>query len=313
MRKFAGIMLGLTLLLGAAGAADAWHITGCVICDTNNNGQFDSADLPLGGVGIRVEGPSYVGTLTTDGNGKYFMQLPDVPANYVAELMPETLPSDAVAIPGLTVPFATTDASNELTQNWLIQSATCQNLGCWLTGGGVKFEPVTKTNLAEGGVKITFGGNVNPSCDPRPGQGGNWNHVDHQLDLHFQGTAIPTTRCGNVGGIPPGSTSPVTPFNFIEFRGTGTLKGIGGNKFGPIAVHFFARAEDRNEPGSNGAKDGAQIDRYFLHVFTDPNDPVGTTVYLFDDGGNPANPVPIPISGGNLQLHISSCDNPPLL
>jgi len=112
--------------------------------------------------------------------------------------------------------------------------------------------------------------------------------------------------CGNVPGIEPGSESPVTPFNFIEFQGTGTLKGIKGSKADFGAVSFFARCEDRNEPGSNGAKDGADIDHYFLHVFQG-----GTTLLLVDEDGDPATVDPVTISGGNLQIHISSCANPP--
>ena len=99
----------------------------------------------------------------------------------------------------------------------------------------------------------------------------------------------------------------MTPFNFIEFYGEGTLSGIKGNKFPTIPVTFFGRVEDRNEPGSNGARDGEDVDRYFMHAV----DASGTTVLLVDMDNDTETVDPITITGGNLQLHISSCDDPP--
>src|SRR5688572_31010509 len=110
---------------------------------------------------------------------------------------------------------------------------------------------------------------------------------------------------------PPGSTSPVTPFNYIEWTGVGTLKGIQGNKLGTIPVYFNARTEDRNEPGSKDSNAGSGIDRYYLHVYSDPADPAGSTLLLVNGDANPLNVVPVEIDHGNFQLHISSCDNPP--
>jgi hypothetical protein len=82
--------------------------------------------------------------------------------------------------------------------------------------------------------------------------------------------------------------------------GTGTLKGIGGNKADFGTVFFFGRAEDRGEPGGG-------VDRYFLNVYTDASDPVGSSVFVVDIDGDPATVDPIPIRSGNLQIHISSC------
>ena len=124
---------------------------------------------------------------------------------------------------------------------------------------------------------------------------------------HVQGLQIRVVRCGNVPGIPAGSESPVTPYNFIEFEGTGVVKGIHGNKEAglPTTINFFARAEDRNEPGSNGAKDGALVDRYFIHAWSGAQ-----TWLLVDIDGNPATIDPVTITDGNLQIHISSCAVP---
>jgi hypothetical protein len=180
---------------------------------------------------------------------------------------------------------------------------------CWLTGGGVKFEPVTGTRQAEHGPQVNFGGNVWPACSETAGAGGNWNHIDHRLKLHFHGTEIPNVGCGNVEGIPPGSESPVTGFNVIEFEGTGTLQGIAGNQDDFGTVCFAARAEDRNEPGSNGAKDGTLVDRYSLVVW---DCDTGAPLLIFGEGDGSEIPPPVTITGGNLQMHDSSCENPPL-
>jgi len=164
---------------------------------------------------------------------------------------------------------------------------------CWLTGGGEFF--------TDKSVRwFSYGGNVNPGCSPTAGDGGNWNTVDHVNDLHFQGKHIEVIRCGNVEGIPPGSTSPVTPFNFIEFKGTGTLKGVKGNKTNYDLVYFWAHYEDRGEPGTN--------DRIFLNVYTDPNDPAGSSKLVIDGDNNAATMDPVTVENGNLQLHDSGCD-----
>ncbi len=172
---------------------------------------------------------------------------------------------------------------------------------CWLTGGGLK--------VTDGlGSKHSFGGNINPACSPTAGEGGNWNDVNHTVGLHFSGRAIEVLRCGNVEGIPEGSESPVTPVNFIEFTGTGWVKGVAGNHASYDNVYFFGHYEDREEPGSNGQPDPQYRDRYFLHVYTDPTDPAGTTVMLVDGDGDPTTMDPITIDDGNLQMHFQPCD-----
>jgi hypothetical protein len=294
--------------MGVSGAL-AWHVNGHVYCDVDQNGEIDNGDFALANVGLDLH-DGLDNTGSTDNGGFYSIALSDVPDCYTLTLDGSTLPAGAsYVIPASgTQIFCTTNTDISIEGvDWLISSEECTGL-CWMTGGGVKFEPVTGTNLADHGPKITFGGNVHPGCSATAGEGGEWNHVDHQLKLHFQGRAIPTVRCGNVDGIPPGSTSPKTPFNFIEYTGTGTLKGISGNKADFGNVYFFARAEDRNEPGSgDSAKAGALIDRYFLRVYSNPADPAGSTLLLFDSDNDPATVDPETITGGNIQLHISSC------
>ena len=74
-------------------------------------------------------------------------------------------------------------------------------------------------------------------------------------------------------------------------------------------VTFFARFEDRNEPGHKGPNDGALIDRYYLRV----TDSSGVVRLLINSNtsSDPADMDPAPITAGNFQIHISSCDKPP--
>src|SRR2546425_960190 len=313
MKRSLPVAVGLILVLLGAGTAQAWQASGTVLCDVNQNGLIDSTDLPLSGVEAHVQNmtATFSGFGTTDSAGHFALALLDTPDTYTETLNPATLPADAqIIIPASQMyVFATSDLNDSNDSQWLIKSATCQQVTqslCWFTGGGSATAPSDGRN--------SFGGNVHPGCSATAGQGGQWNNVAHDLGLHFQGTAIPTVRCGNVTGIPPGSTSPQTPFNFIEFEGTGTLKGIAGNKVDYGTVYFFARGEDRGEPGSAAAGDP---DRYFLQVFTNPADPAGSTVLLVDKDGTPEATTEtmatdtVPLAGGNFQIHISSCANPP--
>ena len=192
-----------------------------------------------------------------------------------------------------------------MTNDFVVSSPGCQKTACWLTGGGTVVDKITGLLLAtHDSSRSSFGGNVNPGCSPTAGSGGDWNHVDWRDQLHFHGTSIVVDRCGNVDGIPPGSTSPKTNVNFIEFHGTGSLKGIQGNKADYGTVCFQGRAEDRHEPGS-GANAGANADRYYLRV-TDCA--TGTTLLVLEDPTQPAaSNTPTEITTGNLQIHVSSC------
>lgn len=193
----------------------------------------------------------------------------------------------------------------------IIDEAACGQSACWLTGGGSKKSPIVDGGLGESEKPrklFNWGGNVNPGCSPTAGDGGSWNLIDVAQSLHFHATDIAVVECGNVPGIPPGSTSPATPYNYIHYTGFGWLKGLKSNKTYMPLVYFWARAEDRNEPGSNGMTDGNGKDRLYVNVYTDPNDPNGSSIILLDLDGDPATIDPFTISTGNLQIHISSCD-----
>jgi flagellar hook capping protein FlgD len=308
VRKLVLVAAGLMLLAGPQ-FAYAWHLSGRVFCD--------GTGLPLGGVTVQVnstDGGGFTGLATSDDGGGYFVELPNTPGCYRATTSLGA--GESVISPASGYfDFCTTADAFEIGQDWVISSPACSNEGCWLTGGGAKFSQITSTLLgtstrAKTSKDFNWGGNVNPGCSPTAGQGGQWNTIDADKKLHFQGFAIQVVRCGNVDGIPPGSTSPVTPFNFIEFTGTGRVKGIQGNKADYPLVYFFARAEDRNEPGSNGQRDGAGKDRYFLNVYTDPSNPTGTSLILVDQDLDPATVDPLIITDGNMQIHVSSCTTP---
>jgi hypothetical protein len=288
--------------------ANAWHLTGKVECPGN---------FPLQGVVINVTGTSCDGpfnaSATTGPDGSYEITLAHCDGSFTVTLDLNSLPAGSTVIspPGGTASFVTTVDDDSEVVNFLIDGVACGSGKCWFTGGGAKIDPLVGIPVGRKGKWISFGGNVNPGCSPTAGDGGNWNHIDRLANLHFQGRAIQVLDCGNVTPPPPpGSTSPVTPFNYIEWTGVGTVKGIQGNKVN-VDVYFNARTEDRNEPGSKDSNAGAFIDRYYLHVFTNPADPVGSTILLVNGDAHPLNVIPVEIDHGNFQLHISSCDNPP--
>jgi hypothetical protein len=309
MRTFlARLAAGGVLFFLLGGTALACRLTGYVKCDTTGEGV---AGVVITATGTTYQLGPFQGSATTDADGFYSIDVGDY-GTFTETIDFSQVPGGgSVVSPGTEVNV--TMQSDTVVTNWVVTSASCTYAACWLTGGGAKFSALTGTLLAERGPQISFGGNVNPGCSPTAGDGGQWNHVDHGQKLHFQGTSIQVTSCGNVSGIPPGSTSPVTPYNFIEFKGTGKLNPLAGFKPStplPEVVCFTARAEDRNEPGSSGQRDGARIDRYFVRV----TDCAGTTLLFLSQASltnttsdDATDDTPITITDGNLQIHISSC------
>jgi hypothetical protein len=298
-------------------SAPAWaaELKGTVYCDENGNKVFDCWDRPLAGVVVTLTSQTtqleYTGTTGT--NGFYCVKVPYHYDTYVATLDENTIPAGAKVIwPTCDYAKGALWGCDSVCLNWLLDCHKEDELHCWLTGGGVKFHELANGTVARGGPEHSMGGNIAPSCSLKPGDGGNWNHIAHDEGLHFQGKVVTKVVCGNVGGdVPDGSESPKTGVNFIKAWGRGTLKGIKGNKTNYDEVHFFLYCEDLNEPGSHGAKDGELVDRYFLRVYTDLANPVDSTVLLVDVDGDKTTFDPITITGGNLQIHASSCDDPP--
>lgn len=310
-KTFLGL-LALACSVSASGEAADMYIYGKVGCDILKECHYTIAGgIAFPGVTININDSSgnFVTSGTTDAEGKYVILVSD-PGTYTAVIDQSTLQAGAVVISPASGEYTVyLGLGDKERRDFVVDDVLCGDTGaCWMTAGGVKFEAIMGTDAAQSGSngpKDSFGGNVNPSCSSEPGDGGNWNHVAHSVKLHLKGTDIQVVRCGNVVGIDPGSESPVTPFNFIEFDGTGTISGIKGNKFPTTDVEFFARVEDHNEPGNDNAADGEDVDTYFLHV-TDAA--TGETLLLVDVDGNASTVDPVTITGGNLQLHFSSCD-----
>jgi hypothetical protein len=292
------------LMSPVAAHANGHFVAGHVYCDLTG--------LPLDGIkftATSTSGPSFTGTATSDQYGYYEIALPIAGGDF--QLVANLDATETVIFPSSgALLFSTSDNDPYQYFNWVIGSPRCSKPEgmCWLTGGGAKFDQILGFKAAQYSRTHSFGGNVYPGCSSTAGDGGQWNDVDAVNRRHFQGFHVHVDRCGNVDGIPPGSSSPQTPFNFIEFSGTGRVQGIKGNKEKYDLVYFTARCEDRNEPGSNGETDGNLKDRYFLHVFSDPSDRVGSTLLLVDGDGDPLTVDPVAITDGNLQIHISSCD-----
>jgi hypothetical protein len=298
--KMRSVGLGVCcVLLGGAFNANAWLKVGGVFCDANTNGVLDAHDVPVPSVLVVVTNTS--GTFSnanwTTAEGLFVVQLPDAPDSFVDYVHPLTLPAGTTEVLPAVSTFSTTADQPIVTNNFLIENPECVEVTppetnrCWLTGGGT-------IKAGRGQPLHTFGGVVNPGCSPTAAGGGNWNDVFHAGNLHFKGLQIEVVNCGNLPGYPPGSKSPRTPFNFIDFQGVGTLVGIGHNHMNYGTVLFTARAVDLGEPGHGR-------DQLYLRVY----DSAGNTLLLISaDPANPLDVAPLTISTGNLQLHVSGCD-----
>ena len=150
---------------------------------------------------------------------------------------------------------------------------------CWLTGGGT-------VNKVKGVPNYSFGGVVYPGCSPTAADGGNWNVVDHNTGLHFQGQQIIVDSCSGVS-----TRSPRVNVNIIDFHGTGIIGGIGGNPEATIPVTFVGRCIDNLESGSGA-------DKIYLRVNNG-------AIVMLQVGNSTADPATI--STGNLQIHTTSC------
>lgn len=283
--------LGSFFLLGSALNSPAALNIGNVYCDANTNGIIDNGDSPVQSVLVvatNTSGTFSNGSWTT-AEGIYVIGLSNTVDTYVDFVLPATLPPGTTAV--LPV-FKAFTASNDVvvTNNFLLENSNCvampstNNSQCWLTGGGT-IKP------GKGKPLYVFGGAVNPGCSTNAPGGGNWNTIDFTNKLHFKSVSIEVVDCGSTT-----NASSQSPFNFIEFQGVGTLKGIAGNKADDGVVNFFAHAEDVDQTGKG-------VDRLYLRVY----DGSGTTLLLIS--ANPSSPLdiaPVTISTGNLQIH--SCE-----
>lgn len=296
------ILAGIVL---SSQTASAWHVSGRVACPTG----VSAAGIEVCAVGV-VESGKYTNCAVTGPDGFYYMPLLDSSGEYVVSVNEATLPLDTILVSDNDIPVVLDDTVLWVEDlDFLMDGPFCDDGACWFTGGGTEYDRLLGIPSATKGNKNNFGGVVHPGCSPTAADGGNWNHISRELKLHFKGKVVETVDCGNVAPPhPPGSDSPKTPFNYLECWGSGTLKGVMGNKVSYDDCTWFARFEDRNEPGAKQGNAGSGIDRYFLIV----KDSGGTTRLLIDeDGIDDSNVDPTEISTGNFQIHTSSCDDPP--
>ncbi|PWU16718.1 MAG: hypothetical protein C5B50_13045 [Verrucomicrobia bacterium] len=305
MKRTVRLLISLALFLAATTSSNAWFKVTYVFCDANTNGIVDTGDVPVPSVLVVVTNMS--GTFSnanwTTPEGYALVGLQEnVPDTYVCFLHSATLPvGTTLVMPSFNV-FSITSANDVVTNAFLIENSACVGISppppppppatnmCWLTGGGTIGD-------VQRPPEHSFGGVVYPGCSPVAAGGGNWNDVDHRTRLHFKGLTIQVVDCGNLPGYPPGSSSPKTPFNFIDFKGEGTLKGVGGNTADYGMVTFYARCVDLGEPGKG-------VDQYYLRVM-DANGNI--QMLISSDPANPLSIAPVVIRSGNLQLHISGC------
>jgi hypothetical protein len=274
---------------------------GHVFCDANTNRMIDSGDIPVPGVLVAVTNFSgtFSNTAFTDAQGFFAVQLPEITGLYGDFIVPSSLPAGStVVIPQELAVFQFSipaPPSNIVTNDFLLQNPDCVTVApmtnrCWLTGGGT-------IRASKSKPAFTFSGVVYPSCKASV-RGGHWNVIDFTNRLHFKSTTIKVVECGTLPGLPSGSASPRTPFNFVDFQGVGTLKGMGRNhaRFGTVI--FTARAVDLGKPGKGR-------DALYLRV----DDPAGNTLILIS--ANPSSPLevsPLTLSTGNLQIRVSGCN-----
>lgn len=288
------------VLAGSVAASNAALKVGSVFCDANTNGIIDTGDFPVGGLLVVVTNTSgtFSNASLTTAHGSFVVELPDTNDTYIDFILATTLPAGTLAV---LPPFGTfsIDTNNlVVTNDFLIQDVACvappppqTNGPCWVSGGG------TIRTGHHGKPAHSFGGVVNPGCRTNAAHGGSWNDIDHVNRLHFRAIQTEVVTCGNVPGYPAGSHGPHTPFNYIDFQGVGKLSGMGGNHTNFGFVQFYARCEDHGHPGRGN-------DRYYLRV----TDGLGNVLMLVSgDQVDPMDIAPVPISSGNLQLHVSGC------
>ena len=283
--------VALILMLLCVDSAYAWHASGHVYCDANQDRALDGSDLPIEGVIVDVEsttGP-FTASGTTDSAGAFFITLPDTPDSYREALDATSLPSDATFIdpPVNEHLFSTTDVNLEDDRNWLIDSSTCRQgggAGCRVTGGGNDTAGIDPSggwdgSLAEGKSKgkangfnrYTFGGQAGANTGEQPQPKGEWTHhqqsgPDGSFVFHAgtasapTGTEIDVIVCSDDGYCSPARPAPNKQ---IDFAGVGTFKNIKnasaplGNVVPGETYHWFeVHIEDLGEPGGESNSNG---------------------------------------------------------
>jgi hypothetical protein len=165
-----------------ASVAQAWHITGQVWCDANQNGQIDAADTPEAGVRVVIENSdnSFVQVVRTGKDGTFETAVPDTADTYVCYLERH---KETILLPpsGMHV-IELTDAVQNAHVEFLLECVQPgQPMGeCpKLTGGGWIVGP--------SGAKANFG----VQAGIRRGEmWGGLNYIDHGTGMHVKSRTV---------------------------------------------------------------------------------------------------------------------------
>jgi hypothetical protein len=196
---------GLLALVLSAAAAQAWHVSGRVVCDENGNRQIDPEDHAIANVMIAVENASgtFTAVVKSAADGTFSLELPHVSDSYLAYMHPPTVPPGAtVLLPADGVyAFALSETNQFFEQaNFLLDCAPeeqppPESVECGkITGGGW----IVGTPSNAKGTFGVSGGIQNGKL------WGHLNYVDHGTGLHVRSTAVtafqdhPTSENGRV-------------------------------------------------------------------------------------------------------------------
>lgn len=182
---------GLAALLLSAGVAQAWHVSGKVLCDENGNRQIDAPDQAVAGVMIAVENAkgTFSTVVTSGADGTFTVELPHTGDSYLAYLHPPTVPPGATTLlpTGGVFSFALTNEEQFFEQaNFLLDCAPEQPV----PPAGEECGKVTGGGWIVGtpsGAKGTFGVSGGLQGDKF---WGHLNYVDHGTGLHVRSTAV---------------------------------------------------------------------------------------------------------------------------
>jgi hypothetical protein len=297
MKLFRTILLCSLALAFNVRNSRAWTISGFVFCDANQNEQIDTGDVPVPGVLVVVtnlSGTFSNANFTTTPDGGFVLDVPSGPDSYVEYIHPLTLPGDAFGVlPGGGVyAFTLDETQTNFTGNFLISSASCTNVtpppppvtnNCCVVACG-SFGP------KKGKPLYTFAGSVLPACGCTNGDSGVWEVIAQCSKLHFQGCQFEIVNCGDET-----SSTSSCAIHFIEFQGTGILKGIAGCKANFGLVYFHARAEDHGDRGDS---------LYFRAFDADGN----TLLLISSDSTDATDVAPLPICDGKIVVGHDCCD-----
>jgi len=200
--------------------------------------------------------------------------------SYADYVHPLTLPQGSTAVTPLANTFTITPEASVVTNFFLVSNTNCLSTqpppqgttNCWANASG--------TIGGSGRPAHSFGGVVLPPCSPDAASSF-WTDVAHFQKLQFKSLSITNVVCVST--------------NSIQFSGTGSLKGIAGNKARNNDVVFDAFLQ--TSAGENN-------DAYYLRVY----DRSGRTLLLISsNASNPLALAPVNLRSGSVEISPFIC------